>query len=594
MIEDKQLLALALALALFTLIFSKTTNATNSLSPRVSADAYTSDYTVGQADLMFPLNSNNTHNFYVNPSMAYGTDNQGYTDLGLGYRWIKNNAAILGFYLFGGYTRIDNNARLWVVNPGIEALGSRWDAHLNSYFSMGDKHQTLNPSVNFASSRFVSGHFLVADINQLTQYAGNGADIKFGYQLFLRIPLKAYVGSYFFSPAQTDNQWGGATGLEYWLDPHLKIFANYTYDNYQHSTAALGLGIEFGGAHVHRSNPSLEERFTDPVERYLAELGRGSGIPSQINAQAAGQQLLGSFAFFSQTGGPNNGGIALTLADCTFENPCGPTDFSQTGVDTLNILLPNTHMYFNGGSYPSAAGATITLNTGQSISSRTSDYSAPATGAARSTFNGAFILNSNNSLNNIILLPTPATADGNGVTINGGTNDVITGSQIGNDSNPYNTGVLIDSTQLAINNSTVSGVNRGIRAQNFSTLSIQGSQIDAIHNTGGATGISLSQSMLVFDNSQIFAQAPGSASGMINGINALSGSTAQIINQSSILAVQTGAMNSADGLQTDANSSQQMTGGTISVIGTTPVPTSGPNITLNGVTCIVNGVPTAC
>lgn len=75
---------------------------------------------------MLPIADDRRHNFYLDPNLAYGTDNQGYADLGLGYRWIKNDVPILGLYLFGGYTRIDNNARLWVANPGIEALGSRW------------------------------------------------------------------------------------------------------------------------------------------------------------------------------------------------------------------------------------------------------------------------------------------------------------------------------------------------------------------------------------------------------------------------------------------------------------------------------------
>lgn len=78
----------------------------------------------------------------------------------------------------------------------------------------------------------------------------------------------------------------------------------------------------------HTADPSLPERLTDPVERYLAHWGHGSGIR-------------------------------------TFENPCAPSDFSQTGVNTLNTLLPNTTMFFNGGNYPalnSAGTGAISLN----------------------------------------------------------------------------------------------------------------------------------------------------------------------------------------------------------------------------------------
>ncbi len=582
--------------ALFSLIASEMANASSFLPPRLSANAYASDHTVGNADLMLPMIGDNQHNFYLNPNVAYGSDNQGYADLGLGYRWIQNDAAILGLYLFSSYTRIDNNGRLWVANPGIEVLGSRWDAHLNGYITMGDRNYSLGTQV---SGPFLfTGHALVGNAFRMTQYAGNGADIKLSYQPFSRTSLKGYVGSYFFNPKEPQNIWGGAAGLEYWMTSNVKVFASYTYDNLHHSTGAFGLGAELGGTHTERINPALEERITDPVERYLAELGQGSTIPSRtVQTRVGSVAIVNNIAFFSQLGGPNNGGIGLNLANCTFENPCGPTDLTDLGASTLNALLPNTQIYFNGGTYNAlnVPGGTsgVTLPPGQTIASRTADYSQPATGAQRSTFNGAFNL-SDNTLSNIIVLPTPATAGGNGVSINSGGNNVITGSQIGSSDNPYNTGILIDSTNLIINNSAIYGINRGLRDQNRSTLLITDSQISAVHATGGATGISLSQSILVLDNSQIFAQAPGSASGMINGINSLNGSTAEIMNNSSVTVVQTGTANSADALQTDATSDIEMLDGILSATGTTTALTVGPNIVLNGVTCFVNGVLTDC
>jgi hypothetical protein len=124
---------------LLTCLIATTAHANYPLPPRFSANAYASDYTVGNADLLIPINSNYcTHNLYLDPMAEYGTDNDGYVDLGLGYRWIQKKAAILGGYLFVGRDRVDNNAHLWVFNPGVEALGSRWDAHLNAYLVAGD------------------------------------------------------------------------------------------------------------------------------------------------------------------------------------------------------------------------------------------------------------------------------------------------------------------------------------------------------------------------------------------------------------------------------------------------------------------------
>lgn len=464
----------------------------SSLPGRLSANGLISDYLVGQADLMVPLMGDNTHNLYIDPDIAYGSDEQGYADLGIGYRWLQNNAAILGVYLFAGYTRIDNDARLWVANPGVEALGSRWDAHLNAYFSVGDRNYTTGNVTSFA------GHSQFNSL--LVQYVGNGIDVKFGYQLFPQVPLKATVGSYFFTPAETNNIWGGAAGVEYWLNSQVKVFASYTYDAVRRSTAAVGLGIELGGTHVHRSDPSMEERITDPVERYLAELGRGSAIPSRKIVQYP-TLVFNNIAFFSQSGMPNTGG-GLTIDNCTFENPCGPLDFSQTNVDNLNTLLSNTRMYFNGGIYPSTTGANIILNNGQSLHSRTADYTQPATGAERSTFYGTLTLNGNNTLENIILLPTtPGT--GTGVSANDATNLLITGSQIGDTTNRFSTGVsLTGNSQLTMQTTNVFASSVAMTISNNSTLNLISSNLET-NGPGNTTLLANDDSVTFISGSTI-------------------------------------------------------------------------------------------
>ncbi|MEN9450569.1 MAG: hypothetical protein RJA83_1187 [Pseudomonadota bacterium] len=414
--QDMQLFKFIISLLFFSILFFiPNLEARESLPPRFSANAYTGVYTVGQADLMLSLDGDRQHNFYVNPQGAYGSDQQWYGDLGLGYRWIKNDAAILGWYLFAGRTRVANNSSFWITNPGLEVMGSRWDARINAYIPIAGRSNELgNVDLNIVSQPFFTGHTevinTVFNIANEIQQIGNGADARVGYQFFHQVPLKGYVGAYYFAIPNTDNVRGGAAGLEYWLDDNIRVFANYSYDNYQHSKVVGGLGINFGGIRKHWADPSLSERLMDPVDRYLANLGHGSGIPSKtllygMGSGSTSQLVSNDIAFFSQTGSPNDGGIGLTLANCTFENPCGPTDFSQTGVDTLNILLPDTVMYFNGGSYDAndGGGFALTLNNGQSLHSRTADYTTAALGAARSTFIGGFILPGNNQLDSVIL-----------------------------------------------------------------------------------------------------------------------------------------------------------------------------------------------
>lgn len=612
------------------------------LPPRFSANALSSDYAVGQADIMLPLAGNDTYNnLYVDPSVALASNNQGYADLGLGYRWIHNDAVILGGYLFGGYTRIDNNARLWVANPGIEALGSRWDARLNAYVVMGDRHYTLG-DINSVSSIYFTGHSELANVFRfsLVQYAGNGADVKLGYQLFPQTPLKAYVGSYFFSPPQTSNIVGGAAGLEYWIDDQVKVMANYTYDNLRHSTGAFGIGIELGGTHIHRSDPSVEERLTDPVERYLSELGRGSAIPSQkaLGASNGSSSILlaDNIAFFSQAGMPNNGGSSLTIANCTFEDPCGPTDFSQVGVNTLDTLLPNTTMYFNGGNYSALnAGGAITLNAGQSVESRTSDYSAPATGSDRSTFNGAFILNGNNVLSNIILLPTATTAGTIGVFANNTSNILITGSQISNNGlgnslrvafTSVTNAVIQDSeistttalttatavstsfTNLSIQNSNInasaSTASIGLSAGLGSTVTLQNSTITANGGTTASatptTALSLSTNNTInIANSQL--TAIGAATSNVNGIfTGVSGNTNITVNlnNTQVTATNTGSGDAIvfNNIATASSDSITATQGILSATASPGIPliASGLGVQITNSTCMLNGIVASC
>lgn len=560
------------------------------LPPRLSALAYASDYTVGQADLMLPvLGHPNRNNLYIDPALSYGSDNQGAADIGVGYRWIAQQAAILGGYVFGGYSRIDNNARLWVVNPGIEAMGSRWDAHLNAYFPMGDRHTNAGSGMN----DFFSGHSKFGSLFLVEQFAGNGADAKVAYQLFRDSSLKGYLGSYYFSPAQTNNIWGGAAGVEYWLTQNVKMIGSYTYDNLRHSTYAFGIGLEWGGTRIHRVDPDLEERLTDPVERYLAELGHGSKIPNRLKDQSTGGTVLlaNNIAFFSQTGTPDAAGVGLTPANCTFENPCGPTDFTQIGVDTLAGLLPNTQLYFNGGTYTS--NGAVDLNPGQSLQSRSADYSQPATGAARSTIVADSItLLGNNSLENIILLPSasPLTA---GVYMNGSNNNVISGSQIGSMSNFFATGVDTSGATALIINSDVFGGggsanSRGINMDMPGNITIQNSRVTVI--TRG-TGVSINHGNVTINNSEIQVNASILSP---TGILANSPDAVISVNNTNVAVTNTGG-GSADALLNDGTIT--VTGGALTVMGdnTSQIASGSNPVTIQGGTvCQVNGTTVIC
>ncbi len=581
------------------IFFISNLQARESLPARFSANAYTGVYTVGQADLMVSLDGDEQHNLYVDPQGAYGSDQQWYGDLGLGYRWIKNDAAILGAYLFAGHSRVENSSGFWIVSPGVEALGSRWDARINAYIPVGGRSNELgNVDLNIVSQPFFTGHTEVINkvfnIANEIQQIGNGADARVGYQLFHQVPLKGYVGTYFFAIPNTDNVRGGAAGLEYWIDDNIRVFANYSYDNYQHSKVVGGLGISFGGVRKHWADPSLSERLTDPVDRYLANLGHGSGIPSKtllygMGSGSSSVLISDSIAFFSQTGTPNAGGVGLTSANCTFENPCGPTDFSQTGVNTLNGFLSNTMFYFNGGAYPASnAGNALTLNNGQSVFSRIADYSAAATGAARSTFNGGFNLTGNNQLEGVILNNTGVSAIG--VNASNAQNLLISNSQIGSAGMPYLSGLSLFESSAVLENDVIFSNLSGIQVAQNASLNIQSSEVN-VSGVGNKTGISLTNNgtTIIVDSQINVLQATGGVAIGIFG----SGTSTSEINDSTITVQNTGA--TAIGLETTGSAQIQMNAGSLLITGdATSLLTEGSNISLNLVSCTFNGGAVAC
>ena len=601
------------------------------LPPRLSVDANAGgSATVGQADLLLSLKGDERRNLYLDPQAAYGTDEQWYADLGLGYRWIQNDAAILGGYVFASRSQVGRQCGFWIANPGVEALGSRWDARINGYIPIGGRSDEIGVFPFIQSSQLVfSGHtesLLTTYVNgNETQQIGDGVDAKVGYQVFRNVPLKAYLGVYFFAIPHTNNVRGGAAGVEYWFDQHVKAFVNYTYDNLQYNTVVGGLAVSFGGVDESRADPSLSERLTDPVERYLANLGHGSGIPSEtmltnmqtgvegvLNAASINNMLNGpsggsnsqilstKMAFFSQTGTPNNGGVGLTMANCTFANPCGPSDFSQTGVNGLNVLLPGTVMFFNGGTYPATNGSSaLTLNNGQDVFGRSANYTAAAVGTAQPTFNGAFILNGNNTIDSVILnnsLGGNTTA----ITSNGGQNLVISNSTIGSAANPYPAAMNLINVTAALTNSNVfangSPLGLGGITLTGSSLVMQLSKLSMGTPTFFAAILLDNGSSLTLNDSQlnIFSYYDLSLSAIDLGNNSMA-----VINNSTLTVRGVGDIGLVRGLTIHGGASMiTMNGGSLSVSAGfssgASLTDENPTIVFNGVTCTLNGNSTRC
>ncbi|MGB8285414.1 MAG: hypothetical protein WCB98_03305, partial [Candidatus Aquirickettsiella gammari] len=331
---------------------------------------------------------------------------------------------------------------------------------------------------------------------------------------------------------------------------------------------------------------------------------------NNLPSDGGSELVTTNIAFFSQTGAPGNGGVGLTLANCTFENPCAANDFTQTGVNTLNALLPGMVMLFNGGTYPATNGSSaLTLNNGQGVFGMNANYSATASGAARSTFNGAFILNGNNTLDSIILnnsLGATTTA----ITSTGGQNLMLNNMAIGNSDTPY--GVVMNLVNASATlthsiafasgqNSTSTLLTQGISLA-ASSLLVQSSRISVVNMSPNINpdAIFVNGSTLQFNSSELsFASASANSNFSAIGIDAQNISSVTISGNSAITV--TTQTQKAIGLSSVNTTEILMYGGELTVNGIAiglpneaQLTFGGSNIALSGVSCVLNGSLTLC
>ena len=128
--------------------------------------------------------------------------------------------------------------------------------------------------------------------------------------------------------------------------------------------------------------------------------------------------------FFAQNGAtfdPTQG-----TQNCTFEHPCGASQFIQTNIDAINGIAPGTNFYASTGTYPATGDAVAsnapgrtTINDGQNLYGRRLDYKMAAQGTERPVFSGGFDLPGNNLINSIVL-HNNAGAQTTGINITGG------------------------------------------------------------------------------------------------------------------------------------------------------------------------------
>lgn len=410
---------------------------------------------------------------------------QSVSGFGLGYRWTQGDLGILGGYVFGEYF-YNPGIDFFVVSPGLEFLSYNWDAHINGYFPVGHRSwiDTDWASHFGMSNPQFSGHTMIDD--QLMRYLSPSHGVDFKFNVRMTNDWRASLGGYYFLSKDefsvTPSIKGVATGLTYWMNNYCNLTLNYSYDNFYHNLIALGVGFRFGGT----SNPLdnvelLAQRMVDPVERHVFGLGHGVVLPLQPQFKKVGRGVAqDNIFFFSQS--VDDTTAVTRIEQCTYEHPCGPQQFNQDTVNTIDKFRDQAQLYFNGGTYlaeGSGPGNRLHLYPNQTISSRSSDYLFPSDLAQRTIFQGGFALEDGDVLTHVVLIPDEKVITGISTSDNAKA-ITIDQSQIGDPSLPFVTGLDV-SGQLNMDHSTIYALVAGMTLHGHANVTANALQIQVLN-----------------------------------------------------------------------------------------------------------------
>lgn len=227
------------------------------------------------------------------------------------------------------------------------------------------------------------------------------------------------------------------------LNNYFTVSLRDSYDRVQRNTAQLGIRLTLG-AMEKGEQPKVEDRLLDPIRRHLGTWNTGSGIPSQQAYVNTGVRVLtrDNIWFFSSAGTPFV--AANGFSNCTYENNCLDTSFSQTTVDAIDAISPAANLYLGPGNYGTFSGTSfsssavvqqadfltrLALNPRQSVYGRNGDFTLTQLRA----ISGGFTLSGGNTYDSMLLLNDNSEFT-DGIRITGG--DVtISNSVIGTNSN---------------------------------------------------------------------------------------------------------------------------------------------------------------
>ena len=359
--------------------------------PGVTATGLAGPTVMGLFDVMLPLAGWPTSFLYIDPQFAIQNGHNYSGAGGLGYRWLNDQAGILGAYVFTDYNHSPHNNSFWFVSPGIERLGDTIDFSANAYIPVSNQQQFSGvfQGTQIGQNQFVSfqGHNQFDALFNTTESVGFGADAQIGYRLPVLYNPKFFLGGYYANPEDASSILGGAIRVEVPLSENIRISLSEAYDNFAHNTFKVGLAVDLIERHTIKNykHDDLASRMLDPIQRNLILVSGGSVTNQPISQNAAqfadsALALVRSNISFFQSEGSNPN----STQDGTFENPY--QGLTQAHVNDGNNK-GNTNFYFNTGTY--IQNSTINFTNDNIYGRQTFNgvpFALPASGSTRPIF----------------------------------------------------------------------------------------------------------------------------------------------------------------------------------------------------------------
>jgi hypothetical protein len=450
---------------------------------------------LAKADLMIPFSTGKKMPFIDIQGKGYTAYDSWTGSVGIGYRQLLANKRILGGYIFGDYNNFENR-HFWVLNPGIESLGCKWDFRGNLYVPLSDK-KWLDKEYWDTSGSYVTftNHEQYNRLYRMYNEIGYGIDGEIGHKIPGVKGLKAFLGGYYFDLSEDI---GGITGrVNYAISDYFAFDVRASYDDVERGTILAGIEVSLGGTYHTLRPVRMIERIEDPIERQFGVLNNGTSV--SIGKDRDHVQTLERDHIWFFDGEKEDDG------EGTYEDPFQSSQYMQGTIDYINGEDPEyAHLYFNKGIYDE--GGEIELYNHQWMWGRTQNYVQAANKGERPVIQGSLILPGDNQIDSLlfrnIVMPcagvqTRSLTFGDfdtGITVEG---DHVLLNHVGvgilNNELGYRTGVEIKEgvKDVKVKESTIMGYHSGVPESSVK-----------------ATGIYLGkESELEVENSDIKAQA---------------------------------------------------------------------------------------